>query len=111
MRNTAPILKLPSMILQPLFENAVKHGVYESIDKVVITLKCKPEKEYLAITVVNNFDPESVSAKGEGIGLRNIRSRLKLIYNQDNLLTVKKEKDTFTANIFIPFENEGNDHE
>ena len=95
-------LEVPSMILQPLFENSVKHGVYESIDKVVITLTCQLEKEYLKITVSNNFDPESVSSKGEGIGLRNIRSRLKLIYNQEGLLAFKKENNMFTVNIFIP---------
>lgn len=95
--------EVPSMILQPLFENAVKHGVYESIDKVVIKLTCRQEKDYLKISVTNNFDPESVSSKGEGIGLKNIRSRLKLIYNQENLLTSKKENNFFMVDIFIPF--------
>ncbi len=95
-------IEVPSMILQPLFENAVKHGVYESIDKVVISLKCSLEKEYLRLTVANNFDPESVSSKGEGIGLKNIKSRLKLIYNQENLLVSKKENNRFTVDIFIP---------
>lgn len=49
-------LEVPSMILQPLFENAIKHGVYESIDKVTIKLKCSSENEYFKITVENNFD-------------------------------------------------------
>ena len=95
-------IEVPSMILQPLFENSIKHGVYESIDTVVIKLLCRIEKDYLIITVSNNFDPEAVSSKGEGIGLRNIRSRLKLIYNQENLLVSKKEKSQFTVNIYIP---------
>lgn len=94
--------EVPSMILQPLFENSIKHGVYESIDKVVIKLTCRIEKEYLKIEVSNNYDPESVSSKGEGIGLKNILSRLKLIYNQEGLLVFKKENNLFTVNIFIP---------
>lgn len=97
--------EVPSMILQPLLENAVKHGVYESIEKVTIKLVCRREKEYIKITVNNNFDPESVSTKGEGIGLRNIKSRLKLIYNQENLLISRKEGNIFTVDIFIPFTN------
>lgn len=95
-------LEVPSMILQPIFENAIKHGVYESLDKVTIKLSCGMEKEYFKITVENNFDPESIPRKGEGIGLKNIRNRLKLIYNQENLLTVQKDTNLFRVNIFIP---------
>lgn len=95
-------MEIPSMILQPLFENAIKHGVYESLDKVVIKLKCGPEKEYLKIVVENNYDPESVPRKGEGIGIKNIQQRMKLIYNQDNLVTVEKNNGLFKVNIFIP---------
>lgn len=95
-------LEIPSMILQPLFENAIKHGVYESLEKVIIKMKCKPEKDFLKITVENNFDPESVSRRGEGIGIKNIQNRLKLIYNQDNLVTVEKLNGIFRVSIFIP---------
>lgn len=94
--------EVPSMILQPLFENAIKHGVYESLDKVYITLRCGLENDYFKITVENNFDPEAVPRKGEGIGIKNIQNRLKLIYNQDNLVAVEKDKNIFKVNIFIP---------
>lgn len=99
-------IEVPSMILQPLFENAIKHGVYESVDKVVIKLICRDEDNYLRITVENEFDPDAVSKKGEGIGLSNIQNRLKLIYNQDNLLTTRKSENIFRANIYIPLEGE-----
>ncbi|MFC2134287.1 sensor histidine kinase [Bacteroidota bacterium] len=99
-------LEVPSMILQPLFENAIKHGVYESVDNVIIKLICREEDNYLRITVENEFDPDAVSKKGEGIGLSNIQNRLKLIYNQDNLLTTRKSVNIFRANIYIPLEGE-----
>ncbi|MFA3782741.1 sensor histidine kinase [Melioribacteraceae bacterium 4301-Me] len=95
-------LEVPSMILQPLLENAIKHGVYECLDKVTIVLSCKEEKGYMKITVENNFDPEAVPKKGEGIGIKNIRNRLKLIYNQDNLISTEKVGNIFKANIYIP---------
>ncbi len=98
-------LEVPSMILQPLFENAIKHGVYESLDKVFIKLSCGMEKEYFKIVVENNFDTEAIPRKGEGIGLRNIKNRLKLIYNQENLLTVEKIKNIFKVTIFIPLQS------
>lgn len=95
-------VEVPNMILQPLFENAIKHGVYESLDLVRINLICKKEGDYLKITVVNNFDKEAAPRKGEGIGLKNIRNRLQLIYNRDNLLRVNKTDDTFSVDVFIP---------
>ncbi|GMU94811.1 MULTISPECIES: histidine kinase [Ignavibacterium] len=96
--------EIPSMILQPLFENAIKHAVYETLDKVIIKLNCEPIDNFLKISLTNNFEGES-HKKGAGVGLKNIRERLALIYHQDNLLEVKKENGTFTVNIFIPIEN------
>lgn len=95
-------MEVPSMILQPLFENAIKHGVYESLEKVIIKLKCAHENDYFKIVVENTFDPEAIPRKGEGIGIKNIQNRLKLIYNQDNLVTTEKNKNLFKVNIYIP---------
>jgi len=95
-------LEVPSMILQPLFENAIKHGVYESLEKVIIKMRCGMEKNYFKITVENTFDLEAIPRKGEGIGIKNIQNRLKLIYNQDNLVTAEKINDLFRVNIYIP---------
>ena len=98
-------LKVPSMILQPIFENAIKHGVYESLEPVNIHFKCEEQSEYMKMTITNNFDEEAVTHKGEGIGMSNIQSRLRMIYNQDNLLKFSKKDGIFTVNIFVPIEN------
>lgn len=95
--------EIPSMILQPLFENSIKHAVYETLDTVKIKLTCSKQDDFLKISISNNFEGES-HKKGAGVGLRNIRERLKLIYHQDNLMEVKKESDKFTVNIYIPLE-------
>ncbi len=95
-------IEVPSMILQPLFENAIKHGVYESLEKVTIKLKCGYEKDYFKIAVENTFDPEAIPKKGEGIGIKNIQNRMKLLYNGDNLVTTEKINNLFKVNIFIP---------
>jgi LytS/YehU family sensor histidine kinase len=95
-------LIVPSMILQPLFENAIKHGVYESIEKVIIKLSCRKENDFIKISVENNFDPQSIPKKGAGIGIKNIQTRMKLLYGQDNLVTVKKNNNIFEVNIYIP---------
>lgn len=98
-------LEVPSMILQPIFENAIKHGVYESIEPVNIHFNCEEQLDYMKITITNNYDEESVPHKGEGIGITNIQSRLRMIYNQDNLLKFSKNDGLFTVTIFIPLEN------
>lgn len=95
-------LLVPNMLLQPVFENAIKHGVYESLDVVDIITNCTKEDDYIKIIVQNNYDKDSVPRKGEGIGLKNIKNRLELMYKQTNLLTINKTESLFTVTIFIP---------
>lgn len=95
---------VPSMVIQPLLENAIKYGVYESIDKVQIKLYCTRVDGYLKISLENNYDEDNVQDKGEKIGLKNIKERLRLMYNQDNLLTVEKVNNIFKVNLFIPLD-------
>jgi two-component system, LytTR family, sensor kinase len=95
-------LFLPAMILQPLYENVIKHGVYESTQMIIIETKCFAENNFLRIEISNNFDSQAASRKGTGLGLKNINERLKLIYHQDMLLKTKKVNDCFTVEILIP---------
>jgi two-component sensor histidine kinase len=93
---------IPNMILQPLVENAIKHGVYESTETVSINLRCKIVDRNLEITITNNYDSTTTSNIGEGIGLSNINSRLKLIYNQSNLISISKSNNLFKVILLIP---------
>ncbi len=94
--------KLPWLILQPVIENAIKYGVYENIEESMIELSCWCTGEVLRLSIRNNFDPELIIKKGEGIGLQNIRHRLKIIYNSDNLLKVKNENGIFEVIYTFP---------
>jgi two-component system, LytTR family, sensor kinase len=93
---------LPSMILQPIFENAIKYGVYEATEPVEICTEASCNGEALEISVTNSYDPGIRSKKGEGIGLRNIRERLKIIYGNPGLLRIKDNKKLFTIFLTIP---------
>ena len=93
---------IPAMTLQPLFENAIKHGVYESIDTIHIILNAELNQNGLQLSLQNDFDPKAKPTKGEGIGLKNIRERLFLIYKKNDLLTINKSEQTFTVVINIP---------
>lgn len=95
-------VKIPNMILQPIFENAIKHGVNESTETVKIRIKCYSDNNYLNISISNNFSPDTVSRKGKGIGLENIRRRLMLHYKRNDLMKVEKSNNIFEVIINIP---------
>jgi len=94
--------EIPNMILQPLFENAIKYGVYETTEQVTIKTTCECESNVLKITITNDYDPDSLKRKGEGIGLKNIRKRMEIIYNQPDLMKITDHKTSFEVQLVIP---------
>ena len=95
--------EIPAMLLQPLFENAIKHGVYESLETVSIVAKITRDSQYLNIELSNNFDEEGTSQKkGSGTGLNNIRERLRLLYGTSATMQAKAEQGVFTVMLKIP---------
>ena len=93
---------VPGMLLQPLFENAIKHGVYESTEEVTVTFTCESIPAGLKLTISNNFDPNALPRKGNKMGIKNIINRLKLLYQSDNLLKILKSANFFVVEITIP---------
>jgi hypothetical protein len=94
--------EIPNMILQPLYENAIKYGVYEATEPVHIKTKCVCKEDFLQVTISNTYDPDVISKKGEGIGLRNIRDRLQIIYGNPHLMALSDNKKEFTVTLTIP---------
>jgi len=95
--------KIPSLILQPLVENAIKHGVNESIDAVEIRITADCFQGFLKVQIENDFDEEYRKVKtGNGIGLQNIVQRLKLVFGRDDLISVKGENGKFLVTITFP---------
>ncbi|GLH74694.1 ATPase [Geothrix limicola] len=70
--------RLPSFILQPLVENALKHGLADRPQGVLLHLRARKEPEYLVLEVQD--DGEGFVPGREGVGLANVRSRLGLLY-------------------------------
>ncbi len=96
--------EIPVMILQPLYENAVKHGVYESSGMVTIETTTRVRGGYLEIIITNDFEPGAPSRKGAGIGLANIRERMKLIYQNEQLLSSQVKGNKFEVILVLPQE-------
>ena len=95
-------LELPGLILQPILENAVKYGVYESIDKSNIVINAICSADLLEIKIVNDYDPDFVTKKGEGIGLRNVASRMKIQYGREDLMKITRGKKSFEVKLLFP---------
>ena len=96
--------KIPSMILQPIVENAIKFGLYDTLDETVIKIKADFDSQSnLKIQVENPFDFQTaVPQKGNGFGLKSIKRRLYLIYARNDLLHTSKEENKFITNLSIP---------
>ncbi len=94
--------EIPNMILQPLYENAIKYGVYETTDQVTIHTKCECDGKILKITITNDYDANTLKRRGEGIGLRNIRKRLEIIYSKPDLMKLTDTKTSFEVQLIIP---------
>jgi two-component system LytT family sensor kinase len=96
-------MKLPAMLLQPIVENAIKFGLYDTIEDVVIRISAHAIGNHLEITVQNPFDPEtSYPKQGTGFGLNSIKRRLYLLYARNDLLETKAENNLFTTIVKIP---------
>ncbi|HEV2478677.1 MAG TPA: histidine kinase [Puia sp.] len=96
-------MKLPPMLLQPIVENAIKFGLYDTIEAVTIRIRARLENSYVRIEVENPFDPEtSRPKKGTGFGLTSIQRRLYLLFARPDLLETRVDGNLFTTIVRIP---------
>jgi sensor histidine kinase YesM len=94
--------KIPVMLLQPLYENAVKHGVYESTETVKIFTQAKIVDGFIEIIIRNNYDPAPSIKRGTGTGLINVTRRLELFYGRRASVQSVKEDGIYTITLYIP---------
>ena len=101
--------RLPSLLLQPLIENAIKYAVTPSEDGADIWITAHREGQAVRIEVADNGDGENAgltASPSTGVGLANIRDRLAQAYGAAHGFTTKKnERGGFSVIIEIPFES------
>ena len=96
-------LKLPALLLQPIVENAIKFGLYDTTGETIIRLHTVKEENSLVIKVQNPFDPETSSPKqGTGFGLKSVQRRLYLLFARTDLLTTDAKDNIFTTVVRVP---------
>ena len=94
---------IPALILQPVVENAIKFGLYDTMEEVTITIRAFTTQQHLQIDVINPFDPDTAAAgKGTGFGLASVQRRLFLLYERNDLLQTGHRDRIFTTSLIIP---------
>jgi two-component system LytT family sensor kinase len=97
------VLLLPSLLLQPVVENAIKFGLYDTIGEITIHIYSRIDGNDLVITVENPFDPEtSKPQQGTGFGLNSVQRRLYLLFSRKDLLSTRADKNKFITTVKIP---------
>jgi two-component sensor histidine kinase len=96
---------VPPMILQPLVENAIKFAVGDSPRPAQISVSAYQQGQQLVLTVEDSGSASPSPQHGMGVGLRNVRDRLKTLFGDDAQLETRKSPDGgFSASLFLPLE-------
>lgn len=96
------VWQIPTLVLQPLLENAIKFGLYGTTGKISIELIARLNSNQLEIEISNPFDSDMQPASGSGFGLTGLQRRLYLIYARNDLVKTNSKANTFTVNLTVP---------
>lgn len=106
---------VPSLLLQPLIENAIKHAIARSVRGGTIDIQAEVEGERLRVVIADDgpgcpdLDTASQPNGGSGVGLANIRERLRVLYGASGGFVLRKrEGGGCEAEIVLPYETTGN---
>ncbi len=94
--------QVPPLMLQPLIENAVKHGIATLIEGGTIRVESRVREGRLEVTVENSFDPEAPTPRRRGLGLRNVRRRLETRFGPLASLAARADGNRFLVEIALP---------
>jgi len=93
---------IPVLSIQPLVENAIKHGVAQRTEPGFVRITAIHGSEGLRVTVENSGAPHPQSAPGAGVGLENVRRRLAICYGAASELRVDFQPETAVVELRIP---------
>jgi two-component system, LytTR family, sensor histidine kinase AlgZ len=95
---------VPPLILQPLAENAVVHGIANLPDGGLLRIAAQGDEKRLNITLENSVDPDTAPSRKGGLGLKNVRQRLETRYGNEAMITVTAGEDVFRVAVSLPVE-------
>jgi len=95
---------VPPLLVQPLVENAIKHGIAMLAEGGEIAMTAHRNGQHLEVTVENPFDPDAPVMGKSGFGLANVRSRLKARYGGAARLDIRVDKGRYRVALSLPCE-------
>lgn len=95
---------IPALLLQPLVENAVTHGIANLLDGGIISLTARSTSQHLTIIIENTCDLDATVIRRGGRGLANVRSRLEARYSKEADMRVTADAGTFKVQLTLPME-------
>lgn len=98
----ASLCMVPPLLLQPLVENAVRHGVASMVEGGTIDITATLEDHMLRIVIDNPADPDRADVRGEGIGIENARGRLSAVSEGQAMLQAREDDGQFRVVIELP---------
>jgi hypothetical protein len=93
---------VPPLLLQPLVENAVKHGIAQRLEGGTIEIDAAVTDGMLRLAVENDVDDDAPTRRGEGVGLENVRRRLNVLSFRDTRLDARRENGRFRVALTLP---------
>jgi two-component system, LytTR family, sensor histidine kinase AlgZ len=99
-------LMIPPLLLQPLVENAVVHGIANLPVGGLVHLSAKCSKGRLIIIIENSFDAESTPTRRTGLGLQNVRNRIESRYAGEGSIRVTASDELFQVTLSLPMETQ-----
>ncbi len=101
-------LPTPALLLQPLVENAIHHGIQRLPEGGTLTIRIERQSQALRVTVANPRSADGAAARpGQGIAQHNIRQRLQLAYHAPNPLEITETPERYQVAFAIPLEEGG----
>jgi LytS/YehU family sensor histidine kinase len=93
---------VPPLLLQPIVENAVAHGIANLVEGGWIKLEAKQRDGYLSIAIENPFDPQAPQRRRNGVGLANVRQRLEARYGSSATFGTTTGDGRFRVALTLP---------
>lgn len=94
---------VPSFLLQPLVENAIKHGISKKMQPGILRITSKKHDDRLSLSVEDNGPGLNGNFNSEGVGLENIKQRLKQLYGDASFTMLSSELGGLKVQIEIPY--------
>jgi sensor histidine kinase YesM len=95
-------IQLPPLLLQPLVENAVTHGIANLTDGGTVRLSGQSYNGRVLLAIENSFDPQSAPMRKGGLGLKNVRERLEARFGKEANMRVSAEAGRFRVELSFP---------